>query len=343
MDDNSKQPTINDVARLSGVSKRTVSRVLNNSPKVNAQTRKTIHAVIKDLDFKPNRHARGLAGKKSYLVGMIYDNLDALFMDDTQRGLIEIFSKVGYELIIHPCSYTSETLLEDIHDFVGRAQVDGVVILPPVSELNHLTDNLQKTGLPYVRIASVKQDKIENIIVSKDRDAVFALTQKLISLGHSKIGFIAGPAHYFSSQERLSGFHEAIDKSGHAIKAEWITHGDYSFDSGHEAGLKLMKLQDRPTAIIASNDIMAIGAMHAVDELGFSVPEDVSIAGFDDNLIASKVLPPLTTIRRPVRRMAEQAAHKLLAQISDEKQSDAAQETFFTPELVIRRSTRDIS
>ena len=333
--------TISDIARISGVSKRTVSRVLNKSPKVGEDTRVKVQAIIDDLSFRPNVQARGLAGRRSYLLGMIYDNPDALYIDDVQRGVLSVCREFGYELVVHPCDGNSESLTREAIAFIDRSKLDGVIVLPPVSEDNALAGALGKNSVPYVRLAAIALDTAAHVVVSNERSAVAAMAEYLVQLGHRRIGYIAGPEGRKSTRERLEGFCEALAKHGYTPGEDMIARGAYTFESGMECGHKLLGVSPPPTAIFASNDEMAAGVIYAAQDLGLKVPEDISVAGFDDSALATKIRPSLTTIRRPVREMARLAAAKLIASI-DGREDEARQGIFLEPVLMIRDSTRSI-
>jgi LacI family transcriptional regulator len=337
---NKRSATITDIARLSGVSKRTVSRVINNSPKVKENTREKVQGIIDDLSFRPNVQARGLAARRSYLLGMIYDNPDALYIDEVQRGVLSVCREVGYELVVHPCDRNDKLTSEAIA-FVNRSKLDGVIVLPPVSEDNDLAGALGKDGVHYVRLASIALDTADHVVVSNERSAVAAMARYLVELGHQTIGYVAGPEGRKSTRERLEGFCDALEKHGCAPYRDMITRGAYTFESGRECGRALLEMSTPPTAIFASNDEMAVGVINAAQELGLKVPGDVSVAGFDDSVLATRIMPSLTTIRRPVREMARLATTKLIASI-DGRESEARQGIFLDPVLVIRNSTRSI-
>ncbi len=336
---NKQQLTISDVARLSGVSKRTVSRVINNSPKVGKATREKVQSVIDELSFRPNAQARGLAARRSYLMGMIYDNPDALFIDEVQRGVLSVCRELGYELVVHPCDRYSDRLVIEAIGFVNRSKLDGVIVLPPISEDNDLAGALGRAQVPYVRLASVALDTADHVVIANERSAVAAMAEYLVKLGHRRIGYIAGPAGRKSTRERLEGFCEALKKHGCAPCEEMIARGAYTFESGIECAQALLTNPERPTAIFASNDEMAVGVIYAAQEMGLKVPGDVSVAGFDDSVLATRIRPSLTTIRRPVREMARLATTKLIASI-DGREDEARVRILLDPELIIRGSTR---
>lgn len=336
----SNKSTISDVARLAGVSKKTVSRVINNSPKVDATTRENVLKVISALNYVPSPQARGLAARRSFLIGLIYDNPDPLYIDSIQRGILKVCGPAGYELVVHPCDIRREGFLADILRFISRSHVDGVIILPPVSELNHVSQAVHDAGCPYVRLAAAAiTDENYRIVVSDERAAVRQLVEYLIELGHRRIGFISGPAGYLSARERFEGFVEAHRKHGISFDSDLKMEGAYSFDTGKQCTRDLLSLGNPPTAIFASNDDMAAGAIHTAVEMGFRVPETLSIAGFDDSRVASLILPTLTTIRRPVAQMSSLAAAKLINAIDGAGTVESSDESVIVPEVIVRSST----
>lgn len=337
-----KRTTIDDIALLAGVSVRTVSRVINNSTKVGEATRARIQQIINDLNYHPSAQARGLAGGRSFLLGMIYDNPDALYINDIQRGVLDVCRELGYELVVHPCDMHSESLIVEAVGFVSHSKLDGVLILPPVSENNDLAGALHKSRMNYVRLASVALDKAENVVISNDRSAAAAMADHLVSLGHQRIGYITGPLDMKSTTERLDGFLDELQKLGNKLDPEMIANGDYTYESGVECARKLLTKPNPPTAIFASNDEMAVGAIKAAREMGLTLPDDLSVAGFDDSILASRSYPALTTIRRPVREMAGLATAKLIAAI-DGREEDARVMNMVTPFLVSRESTVEIN
>lgn len=337
-----KKVTITDVARLAGVSERTVSRVNTNSPKVGKATRAKIREIIKDLNYHPNAQARGLATRRSFLLGMIYDNPDALYINDVQRGVLSVCREFGYELVVHPCDMHSDTLTEEAVSFISRSKLDGVIILPPISENNDLAGALANAKANYVRLASIALDKAEHVVISNERSATAAMAEYLVGLGHTRIGYIAGPKGMKSTRERLEGFCEALEKHGCKPGKDMIARGAYTFESGIECGRTLLENPTPPTAIFASNDEMAVGVINAAQDMGFNVPGDLSVAGFDDSILASRSFPKLTTVRRPVKAMARLATTKLIASI-DGRDEDARSGEMLVPSLIKRNSTRSIS
>ena len=331
------KPTINDVARLSGVSKKTVSRVINRSPLLNDETRERVEQVIRDLGYVPNPQARALALRTNFLIGLIHDNPNAQMVLNVQEGILEALQGTDFAMVVRPVDRGSSALLEDVRHFLERQRLYGVVLLPPISENDALARLCDEVGCRYVRMGSAELDDPDHMVTSNDREAVRAATAYLIEQGHREIGLIAGPHGFRSASERRQGFEDALAAAGIDLPRSLIAQGDYTFESGITAAEKLLDRAPRPTAIFSSNDEMAAGVIHTARERGISIPDDLSIVGFDDTPIAGHLWPPLTTVRWPIVSMARAAALKLLG---DGAGSDRAQhaESKFLSRLVRRAS-----
>jgi LacI family transcriptional regulator len=334
-----RRPTINDIARFAGVSKKTVSRVINASPFVKEETRHRIEAIIAEHGYEPDPQARGLAFRRSFLIALIYDNPNAQFVVNMQQGVLDGLRGSGHELVVHPCHRESSTFLHDVGAFVERLRLSGVVLLPPVSENDRLTARLKELGCRYVRIASAPLDITSNLVVSNDRLGTAEAANHLVDLGHVKIGYIQGPPGFRSRRERYQGFTEALQKRGLKLSADCVTDGAYTFESGVAAAEILLSRRPRPTAIFAANDEMAAGVYQVARALSLSVPRDLSIVGFDDTPVSSRLWPPLTTVRLPIIEMGQAAARKLLSAPTGGGQAARADNEMFEPHLVIRGST----
>ena len=330
-----RRPTINDIARLANVSKKTVSRVLNNSPFVREETRRHISAIMQDMGYVPDPQARGLAFRRSFLVGLVYDNPNAQFVVGMQQGVLDGLRGSGYELVLHPCNRLSKSLLSDVMSFVERQKLYGVVLLPPVSENDKLAQMLEDRGCHYVRVASADLDQPSRLVLSNDRLVTAEAARHLTDLGHTRIGLIAGPPGYRSRRERRDGFVEGLRACGLDLAPDYVVDGAYTYESGVEGARALLAKKPRPTAIFASNDEMAAGVYTVAREMKISIPGDLSIVGFDDVPVSARLAPPLTTVRWPILEMARAAAEKLLRAETGEE-SDAAP---FPARLVVREST----
>ncbi|MEE4217850.1 MAG: LacI family DNA-binding transcriptional regulator [Xanthomonadales bacterium] len=338
MNDNNKLPTINDVAHLSGVSKRTVSRVLNNSSKVNETTRARVQAVIEQLNFAPNRQARGLAARRSYLLGLIYD-VPTLFINDIQKGMLNVCEGSGYEVVVHACHIESDNLVDDVTRFVNRANLDGVLVLPPVSDIDILAEKLEEMDCRFVRFSSKLGNKPWKQVVTDYLPAIMDMTGHLVGLGHRDFGFISGPPSHVSSQKRQEVFIQALASHGLNLSRSMMAEGAFTYDSGVRAAKKLLSLKHRPTAIFAANDEMAFGVMNVADEMGIKVPDDLSVVGFDGTPFSTFVIPSLSTIIRQTDEMAHLGTKKLLALINEGPDAARSFETMVSPRFLPREST----
>lgn len=325
--------TIDDVALAAGVSIRTVSRVLNKASNVGEETRKTVLETIERLGYSPSIRARALASGRSFLIAVVQDDPNAHVISALQRGIVETCSQHGYELVVHPVRFGDPQVAADVESFVRRSRVDGLIVLPPTSEIAAIPARLSELGVPSIGIASVSLPEYPAMLVADERGATFALGRRLVELGHRRIALIEGPSHFRSAQQRKAGFLEALPE---APPEAYLRQGDYGFDSGVAAAEALLALDQPPTAIFASNDIMAAAVIKVARERGVDVPGQLSIAGFDDSDIASMISPALTTIRRPLIEMARLATETLLEMI--ENPSERQEHRPMRLDLVFRQS-----
>ncbi|MHA6720661.1 LacI family DNA-binding transcriptional regulator [Sphingomonas sp. RS6] len=331
------KPTINDVARLSGVSKKTVSRVINRSPLLNEDTRAKVETVIAQLGYVPNVQARALALRRNFLLGLIHDNPNAQMVMNVQAGILEAIRDTEFELIVRPIDRGSSTVLADVRTFLERQRLYGVLILPPVSENDMIAELCESLGTRYVRMGSATLDVPDHMVASNDSEVVEEAVQHLIALGHRRIGLIAGPHGFRSARERRKGFEQALSAAGIKLPRSMIADGNYTFDSGLAAAERLLDLSPRPTAIFASNDEMAAAVMHAARRRRMEIPDDLSIIGFDDTAIASQVWPPMTTVHWPIISMGRSAALKLLGDYFGDPQG--VEEPSMFPSTLIHRAS----
>jgi LacI family transcriptional regulator len=334
-----RKHTINDIARLANVSKKTVSRVINESPFVREETRARIAEIIKRVGFTPDPQARALAFRRSFLVGLIYDNPNAPYVINIQEGALSALRRMGYELVVHPCDRNSEEFLSDIRRFVTRQKLDGLVLLPPVSENDELAELLRKLECPYIRVISAALDEPQNIILSMDRQSAAEVAEHLAKLGHTRIAMVVGPPTYRSSIERLEGFSNALADRGLTLSPHYLAEGQNTFESGAAAAELLLSRSPRPTAIFASNDETAAGVYRTAYLRGVKIPDDLTVIGFDDSPLASRLCPSLTTMRQPIRDMGRLAAEKLIAKIGDGDRGPPIAATTVFPHLVVRESS----
>ena len=333
-----KRSTINDIARLANVSKKTVSRVINNSPFVKEETRLKVDAVIREVGFEPDPQARGLAFRRSFLIGMIYDNPTPQYVVNMQQGILDAMRNTSFGLLVHPCERSSPTYLSDMRSFIERQKLFGVILTPSISEDDRLVQLLQEFDCPYVRVASVMLDKPGTMVVTHDSVGAAEAARHLADIGHERIAHISGPPTFRSAHERRRGFREALAQRGLKLRPSFDREGAYTFDSGIAAARELLALKPRPTAIFAGNDEMAAGIYKVAHELGLAIPDELSVVGFDDSATALRLWPVLTSVRLPVRDMGRLATDKLFGR-HEKKKTGEGEVTEVVPKLVIREST----
>lgn len=330
------KPTINDVARIAGVSKKTVSRVINRSPLLRRETRAKVEAVIRALDYVPNPQARALALRRNFLIGLIHDNPNAQMVLNVQQGVLEALHGTEFAMVVRPVDRASATMLADVRHFLEQQRPHGVLLLPPVSEDDSLAQLCEALGVAQVRMGSAALDDADHMVSSNDREAVRDAVAFLIEQGHRRIALIEGPPGFRSARERRGGFEDALAAARLDLPPGFVVTGSYTFESGVEAGARLLGLSPRPTAIFASNDAMAAGVVHAARERGLDVPGDLSVIGFDDTPISAQIWPPLTTVRWPIVDMARAAARKLIG--ADGEDGQAPEPSHF-PSILVRRAS----
>ncbi|KJV35254.1 LacI family DNA-binding transcriptional regulator [Luteibacter yeojuensis] len=303
--------TINDVARASDTSKKTVSRVLNQEPGVRKEVRDRVLAAVAELKYRPLASARSLASNRSFMIGLLYDNLSPSYVMEVQAGVQEACEAHQYSMMVQPLDSTAADFMERVEGILWRHRPDGLVLTPPITDHPALLAHLCATGTPFTSIAPRKPKGIAGVIL-QEREAAAAMVDHLVALGHRRIAHIIGDPKHGAGVWRLAGFRDGLERAGIEERAEYMVQGRFSFESGVKAARQLLQLKQRPTAIFAADDDMAVGAIWAAAEAGVSVPGEVSICGFDDTTIATQVWPLLTTVHQPVRDMGKRATEELL-------------------------------
>ncbi len=334
-----RHSTITDVADAAGVSIKTVSRVFNDEPNVRPATRDRVLTAAHALDYHPNVAARSLAGRRSFLIGLAYENPSPNYVVDLQTGALDRLQGERYRLLVLP--FTDAAAASGKMQALARASgLDGVVLAPPLCDDAATVAELEACGLPYSRIAPSSGGSHAPDVAMDDRRAARAVIDHLVELGHRRIGIVRGDPSHASAAARLDGYRAGLEAHGLPIDEALEAQGAYTFASGYEAGRQLLSLPERPTAIFASNDDMAAGVLNAAYEAGVNVPGDLSVVGFDDSNIASVVWPRLTTIHQPIRDMAREATGALLAIIEEEETPPHLMLPF---RLVVRGSTGPVA
>lgn len=331
--------TIEDVARHVGVSPMTVSRVINNFSGVKQSTREAVLQAVEELGYSPNPAARSLARHGGRRVGLLYSNPSAGYLSEFLVGALDGAQRSGSLLMIEKCGNTPADEKAAIARLVAGG-VAGVVLPSPHAESQPAHDELKLHGVAAVAVGTGLLRQEANTVRIDDFAAAAEMTRHLLSLGHTRIGFIKGAANQTASAERLSGFEAEIARAKPKASA-LVEEGDFTYRSGLEAAKRLLSREHPPTAIFASNDDMAAGVLAAAHHRGYAVPEQLSVAGFDDTPITTAVWPELTTIRQPVAEMTE-AAVRIVAESGKAKPAGAAAkpvDRLLPYKLIVRAST----
>ncbi len=327
--------TIGELAKIAGVSKTTVSRVLNMKPDVDPETRQKILQLIDEYDFHPNAFAKAISLQKSSYIGLIIPHEAAYifsnpFYTEVMRGVSTEIDKRGYFMVM---CYAHEVNYLDIYK---QKRVDGFVLLSPGSFHKQIITTLNQENVPYVSTAKISEEEHMTYVDVDNFYGATLVVEHLIKLGHRKIAYLGKPTLQ-SSLDRLNGYKATMEQNQCPCCDQYVMITDTSsVQGGHDYTMKLMQLSDKPTAIFLANDMMAIGAMKAIQELGLRVPEDISVVGYDDIPLASFVQPQLTTIRQPAYEKGILAARALINSLET---GEPSRSTTLTVELIVRQST----
>lgn len=315
IDTHDRRPaTIVDVAREAGVSFKTVSRVLNGEPNVREPTRARVMEAVRTLGYRANPYARNLRATQSRLIAVYYSNPSRNYTSEIQLGVLQRCNAEGFNAIFEQMTGGIDTLVS----LRGDPDLAGVILVPPLTEDITLIRRLIDTAIPFVRLAPSGASGEAGHVSMDDERAALEMTEYLIGLGHRRIGFIAGPSDHPQARLREAGFLAALSRQGLKPEPGLIAAGNFHFESGLRAAEKLLSAADPPTAIFASNDDMAASVLAVAYRKNLRIPQDLSVAGFDDTPLASVVSPSLTTIYQPIREMAAQAAGMLFGKAATE-------------------------
>ena len=307
-----KKATIDDVAHLAGVSIKTVSRVLNHEPKVRESTRKRVREAMATLKYSPNSSARRLAANRSYLLGLLYDNRSGNYVTRLQDGVLAACREDHYDVLIYPCRHSDPLLLDEVTELISTGRVDGLLLTPPISDVKEVRQLVRKLNAPNVVMALAQQGESKWTVDTNDREACAEMVCYLAGLGHQRIAFVMGHPDHIAVGQRFEGFKDGMQECELEVQESYCVQGNNAFESGVTAARKLLSRKQPPTAIFFANDEMAAGMLKVSREMNISVPDDISVVGFDDVPMASQVYPTLTTIRQPTYEMAKLATELLI-------------------------------
>jgi len=329
-------PTIHDVAKRAGVGSITVSRVINNSGYISSETRERVQKAIVELGYVPNTLARSLRSRRTNTVALMVTDITNPFFTTLARGVEDAANEAGYTVIF--CNTDESATKEEKYlNVLLQKQVDGLLLVPTQRSVNTIQQTL-KHGTPVVvldrRIPEVDVDSVR----CDSLDGAYKLTKYLVSLGHRQIAIMSGAVGVSTADDRVAGYRKALEEDGIAISDRYILRGEFTPDSGYSMTEQAINLPLRPTALIAANNFITIGAMKALQEAEMEVPEDMALAGFDDLPPAIVTFPFFTVVSQPAYEMGTQAMQLLLKRLSA-KEVVAFQEVILPTQLIVRRSS----
>lgn len=324
-----------DVARLAGVSIQTVSAVVNNKPDITAETRARVLAAVKQLNYQPDLLARSLRTRQTHTIALVVSNIASIAIASMATAAEAHAHTFGYRMILYN---THNDVERETNYFKAAVQqrVDGVVFIAAMGRLGRL-DILQAAGIPAVAIDRVPDNYSGPAVMLDNVKAGRLAGDHLLDLGHRHLAHIGGPMEIRLARERLAGFQQALAAQGLDPTSCAVEEGIFNCQHGYLAMQRLLASQPRPTAVFAANDLMAIGAMRAVDEAGLRVPHDISIVGLDDIEVAAYQVPPLTTVRQPCAELATVGVQLLLDILAGKR--SAQTQIVVEPTLIVRQST----
>ncbi len=308
-------PTIKDVARHAGVSITTVSRILNNQPYVAEELRQRVLKSIDELGYRPSRVAQRLRATDSNLVGVIFSDIANPFYIESLRGIEQVLSKHDMSVLIGNAD--SDQKREE--SFIHLMQMEGVagLIIAPTKEESAVLAQASSLGLPVVVIdRRMNNMQVDTVLADNFKGSLLAI-QHFVTLGHRRIGVVSGPLHLTSGRERYTGYLQAMSDAGLAVEPGLTRFGDYRQASGYTLTRELLEAPNPPSALFVANNQMTIGALNAIHEMGWNIPNDIAVIGFDDLSWAVSLNPPLTTVAQPTFQIGLQAAELFMVRIAD--------------------------
>lgn len=326
--------TIFDVAEDAGVSTATVSRVANGHPHIREDTRVRVLEAMERLGYVANLRARGLAGGKTNMIGLLVDDLESSYIAQVVRGVDGAVAERGHEMVVSTMHHRSERTTRSVGQLFNGL-VDGLIVLLAAGFAPYMHE-VETRGFPIVMIDYEPTPGVP-VVKAANEMGTKAAVEHLLELGHRRIGFITGELDVASARERLDAYRRTLVANDIPVDETLIREGDFLIESGDRATEELLDLSEAPTAIVASSDTEAYGAIHAIRRRGLSIPRDISLVGFDDVPETSYLTPALTTVRQPMRDMGQIAAESLMDLISDPERIPTTVE--LPTELIVRGTT----
>ena len=329
-----KRPTMSDVAARAGVSKTTVSHVINETRFVEEETKQRVLQAIAELGYRPSVVARSLTTNRTETVGVIVSDSSNYFFAEVLGGIEDVLRPENYALLV--CN-TAEILEREAHylDILMRQRVDGIIAAATSRRWDELTE-VEAQHIPVVFVDRIFEGLDDPFVGVDNQEGARLGTKCIIDCGHRQIGILAGFQRLSTMCERLAGFRQALQEHDIPLPEEWVVTSALSIEGGREAMRQLLTLPERPTAVFLNNNLLALGALLALKELGLRCPEDVGLVGFDDHPWAAVSDPPLTVVRQPAGQVGRSAAELLLALINGEYVAEPR--VILDCEVVLRQS-----
>ena len=335
----SGQPTISDVARVANCSPMTVSRVINNEASVREQTRQAVLDAIEQLNYKPNRAARSLAGAAQMRIALLYSNPSASYLSELLMGTLDQASRSDVHLVVEQCEFDKDE--EKVVRRLIDSGIDGFLLPSPLCDEVALLDMLAGQESRAILIGPGRAHLKHSAVMIDEYQAAYDMTQHIVGLGHKRIGFIIGNPHQTASGQRLQGYLDAMTAAELEVTDGLVMQGLFTYRSGYDAAVRLLDQPDPPSAIFASNDDMAAAVVAVAHRRHLDVPVDLSVCGFDDTAIASTIWPELTTIRQPIAEMARRAVDLLASDLRSGRAGKSAKPTHVTLDYTLVRRQSD--
>jgi DNA-binding LacI/PurR family transcriptional regulator len=328
---------IRTVASRAGVSIATVSRAMNHVPTVDKALAERVWEAVAELNYMPNTQARALVSGKSRMLGLIVSEITNPFFPELIQQFEQVAVEHGYEILIASTSYERSRMVQCARRMLER-KVDGVAVMTFGIE-DFLFERFAADNIPVVFIDAAPDRPFSSALNIDYRIGICEGIQHLALLGHTSIGFISGPLRLRSANTRKSTFLQGLRSAGLKTDSAWLIEGDHTLDGGRDAMQQILALPNKPTAIMCSNDMTAIGVQHALFEAGLRVPDDFSLIGFDDIHLAQYTIPPLTSVRMSCRDLALKAVRSLIAQLEPESSAANETATSIPTHLIVRQTT----
>ena len=340
-DDRPRRVSGHDIARVAGVSQSTVSRVINNHPRISPATRERVLKAMEQLGYTPNAAARTLITGRSHLLGLVVSNITNPFYPDVIEAIVSSSEDAGYTVILGNAQEHSKKQV-DFLQLLLEHQVDGAILTSALDSSAEQLKKISETGPPLVLVNRTLPDSgLDAVHIDNHRGGYLA-TEHLIALGHERIGYVGGRPDAWTNKHRYSGFREALTNAGIEVGNNHVQHGDYTRRSGSIIVSRMLKSEPRPTALVCADDLIALGCMEGLHAAGVDVPADMALVGFDDIPVASLKTIGLTTVRQPAKEMGARAVRLLLDRLDGQGPPQPVTDVL-PAELVVRTSCGALS